>query len=210
MELIFFGINLLLVMAVWHFMLRPTVLDHSRDRLFDLRDDLRASFVSKGWDLGSPEYRRLRDLINGYLRFTEEMSLARSSWMVSEIKKNDELKKYMNQKVRAAFASNDPEVQQYIQEFRKRALLVVIDYMIASSGMLLMFAAAITPIVIVQLICSKITKKVDFTVSVWAGAVKQLRKPAREIVATSKARVAKLFMRPDFIESYSYRRGMAV
>ena len=68
MELIFFGINILLVMAVWHFMLRPSILDHSRDRLFDLRDELRFSFLENNWDIGSASYKRLRDLVNRHLR----------------------------------------------------------------------------------------------------------------------------------------------
>lgn len=209
MELIFFGINILLIMAVWHFMLRPSILDHSRDRLFDLRDELRATFISKGWDLGSPVYKKLRDLVNGHLRFTEEMSLFRTAFVTASVKHDKELQDFIHVRISKTFAISDAEQQKFVIDFRRRALTVAMDYAISSSGFLLMLATILAPFVFFQKFIKMLNRHVDFTATVCAEKLKNLGGYVSSSMATSKAQIARALMLPDLVESYSFKRGMA-
>jgi hypothetical protein len=207
MELLFVGTNTLLVMAIWHFMLRPTILDHSRDRLFDLRDELRETFVSNGWDMSSPLYKRLRDLVNGYLRFTEEVSLFRMTYVTQEVKKNAELLSYVHHKNAAMFAVSNEKQKAFVQHFRRRSLMVVMDYAIFSSGLLLLLALALLPFVFVQKFFAMINRKVDFTIGICISKVGNARQYISLAMMASIALVGRWLMLPDLVESYSLRRG---
>src|SRR4051812_13549865 len=103
MDLILFCINILLIMVIWKFCIRKTVLDHHRDALFDLRDELRKTYIDNSWTLDDPTYKHLRDLINGCLRFTENYSLIRFAILHAQIQYEDELKKYLKEKFEKEF-----------------------------------------------------------------------------------------------------------
>lgn len=209
MELIFFGINLLLIMAVWHFMLRPSILDHSRDRLFDLRDELRTTFIDRKWDLGSPAYQKLRDLVNGHLRFTEEMSLSRTSFVTASVKHDKDLQEFIHVRVSKVFASSDPLQQKFILDFRRRALTVAMDYAISSSGFLLMLALILAPFVATEKFIKMLNRRVDFTAALCVQKLRNLGGYISFSMSTSKAHIARALMLPDLVESYSLRPGMA-
>jgi hypothetical protein len=209
MELIFLGINLLLFMAVWHFMLRPSILDMSRDRLFDLRTHLRQVFVEHKWDLASPAYRRLRDLVNGHLRFTEELSLARTSYVRVQIKKSNELQAFLHDKINKTFHSPNPEQLKFIRHFRQQSLKVVTDYAILGSGWLLILALCILPIVLAQMFLAMLRRGVDWTAAVCTQKLLNMGKYVSLCMSVSTDKVAKVWMLPDWIESNSFNRGLA-
>ena len=208
MELVFFGINVLLVFAVWHFMLRPTVLDHSRDRLFDLRDELRLTFIKNGWDLASPEYKKLRDLVNGHLWFTEEISVMRVSVITAGIKQDDELQSYLKERLEKMFAPVNPAQKTFILEFRKRALTVVMNYAVFSSGWLLIMALCLLPFMAFTGLFKMLNRQVDLTMGVCLQKLQNFGRYASSSLSISTSYVARFVLAPDVLESYSYKRGM--
>jgi hypothetical protein len=210
MELTILGINILLLIAVWKFMLRKTMLDSSRDQLFDLRDELRAVFVKNGWNLNSPSYRNLRDLVNGHLRFTEEMSVSRVSYIAAAIKKDKELLAYQHEKIAKIFDSSDPVQKRFIDDFRKRAVTVAMNYAVYSSGWLLLIAFFVFPFVATWKICVVINRQVDLTANVCAHSLRHFGRTMSIVMASSAACIGNAFLQPDFVEGYSYRKGIAV
>lgn len=209
MELILVGINVLLFIAVWHFMLRPSILDMSRDRLFDLRTELRCAFKKSGWDLASPAYRRLRDLVNGHLRFTEELSLARMSYVRSHVKGNEELQTYLHEKINKTFHSPDPEQLKFIRSFRQRSLKVVMDYAILGSGWLLILALFLLPFVFAQMFWAMVRRGADWTAALCKAKLLNTGKYISYCMEVSTDKVARAWMLPDWIETNSFNRGLA-
>ena len=209
MELAVLGINILLLMAVWRFMLRKTMLDSSRDILFDLRDELRITFVRNGWNLNSPSYKHLRDLVNGHLRFTEEMSVSRVAYINAAIKKDKELLVYQHEKIVKIFASSDPAQKRFIDEFRKRAVTVSMNYAVYSSGWLLLISLCVFPFVATWKICTLVNRQVDLTANVCAHSLRHIGRTLSLVMAASAACIGNAFLQPDFVEGYSYRKGIA-
>lgn len=210
MELILLGINILLVMAVWRFVLRKTILDHFRDKLFDLRSELREVFIANGWDLGSPAYKRLRNLINGHLRYTEDMGISKTAFFTGAVKENKELQQYMHMRIQELFATPDRHQSLFIEDFRRRALAVSLDYSIYSSGFFLLLALVMTPFVAIGMVVGVVNRQVDVTAAKLAQYVKHIGSYASTAMSKSSASVAKRFLLPDAIEAYSYRRGAIV
>jgi len=63
-------LGLCFIWALW----QKVCLDSCRDRLFDLREDVRDHFVNSV-GLGHPLYKEIRDAINAIIRFTEEFDI---------------------------------------------------------------------------------------------------------------------------------------
>ena len=69
------GLHVSSLILIWHFVAKRTVLDHTRDKLFDLRDQIRADHLANGWGLENDAYKNLRKMLNAYLRYTSSVRL---------------------------------------------------------------------------------------------------------------------------------------
>ena len=203
MNLLLIGLNGLLLMLVWRFMLRRSILDTHRDVLFDLRDRLRDTFISRGWDLGSPLYRHLRDLINGYLRFTESYSFGEFLYLEIKVKGNESLRTALAAKVESKFAMATDEQKAFIAEFRREAVTVMMSYMIASSGPLLLLAILMIPVALVKGTLSMF-RKVGYAIF---GKVIEVKWLCSTLGRIAIAIVANKVLEREFVEEYSYRQA---
>lgn len=147
MQLFLLGLGTLSLIAVWHFMIRKTILDHYRDKLFDLRDELRATFVQNGWDLENPVYAKLRLLTNGYLRSTEIYNFIPFQHLESQVQKQPHLMAGMRKELKGEFEVKDQELQNFVTEYRKRALGIMLEYMISSSSLANLLCCVLVPVV---------------------------------------------------------------
>jgi len=209
MELTVLGVNILLLMAVWKFMLRKTILDHSRDKLFDLRADVRTTFIRNGWDLNSSAYMKLRDLINGHLRFTEEMGLSRTIYFTARVRENKELQAFMHERIQRVFATNDAAQRAYIEKIRRNALTVSLEYSIYSSGYFLILAMVMAPFFACGMVASLVNRQVEFTTTKFLQYIRHFSSYASVVMSKSAGLLANKFLLPDAVEAYSYRRGSA-
>jgi hypothetical protein len=206
MELFMMGIGGMLLMLTWRFMLKKSVLDDHRDKLFDLRDSLRSTFVSQGWELESPIYRRLRDLINSYLRFTEHYSFAEFSVLEAGVKRSDELQAALKGKFDKQFSVSTPEQQEFVKKFRRQALSVMMSYMIVSSGPLVIATFLLIPVVaciaFIKLICSVVRAGGS---SVLGKAV-EIQGLLVALINLTIAYVASWLLVEDIVEEYSFQQ----
>lgn len=145
MTLMLLGFNILLLVIGWKFMIRKTILDHTRDKLFDLRDELRHEFVQRGWDMNSALYKELRDTINAYLRYTEHYSVWRFFYMESSLKKNKPLCNYLRQKVELGYRDLDAEKVAFAKKLRIKSQQYMMDFSVYSSGLLLVISFILVP-----------------------------------------------------------------
>jgi hypothetical protein len=157
MEMIFFGIGIILLIASWHFMWLPTMLDATRDKLFDLRDDqLRSHFVQRGIPLDNKLYCELRDLINGHLRNTESLSFFSFVYMVGWAGKRPEIHQMLLKRIDKRFRSDDKELAELASNIRKQAVTIMIEYMVLTS----ISAFLLTIIAMLAMLVSKFSKAV--------------------------------------------------
>ncbi|MCW5617027.1 MAG: hypothetical protein KIT32_18070 [Rhodocyclaceae bacterium] len=128
-----FGIGILLLMASWKYMLHPSMLDSARDRLFDLRENVRTYFISSGKGLEHPAYGALRALINSHLRYTEEITFGRIVAQMVWLKDHEAAYQRVRKDVDKALAVQDATVQAYAREVRIKSALIVMDYAVKTS-----------------------------------------------------------------------------
>lgn len=151
MTLVLLGFNILIIMALWHFVVKKTLLDHTRDKLFDLRDELRDVYVQRGWGLDAVSYGKLRAMINAYLRFTENYSVWQMVAIRTELSSAERagLREYLTAQIDANFGAESLVQQKFIADVRRRASNALTDYSVYNSGFLLLVSAAITPVFLV-------------------------------------------------------------
>lgn len=205
MELIMFGVNALILMAVWRFMIRKTILDNSRDTLFDLRDEVRATFVANDWSLDSPIYKKLRNLLNGHLRFTEEFSIWKVVFFDVSLKNKQELTSQMHDQVTKVFSVNDPVQKAFIQSIRRRAVVAVMNYAVFSSGFLLMLSVGSAPFVFVSMMIKLGGRGVDVATQAAVRALGNVGRASSAVMAATATLIASHLLVPDLVESYSYQ-----
>jgi hypothetical protein len=123
--------NFLLLLLVWNFFLKKTILDAHRDELFDLRCQLRNIFATHN-ALGSRSYAQTRSLINAQIALTENLSILQYV-LWKKFTKNEELKgKIVNNNIDLQDLKND-ELIAAVKKIRSDASFVCSSYMILSS-----------------------------------------------------------------------------
>lgn len=158
METLLFGIGIILIVAGWHFVWMPTVLDSSRDKLFDLRDQtVRGYFVQRGIPLDNKIYQELRTLINGHLRHTESLTFFGFMSMLVWAAKNDEISSEIRKRIEKRFDSEDAELRAFSEKTREQAARIMMGFMIESSVLAMFFVMVGMITMFIQLLWKKIS-----------------------------------------------------
>ncbi len=131
-EVVVLAFNILLLMVVWEFFLKKTILDLNRDRLFDLRSYLRSEFAKRD-ALSSPAYREVRQLLNAQIALTEKLSIFEYFLFANKVEKNRIVKEAIEQKTSFTYATSDPELREIIRRVRMQSSDICMEYMIFSS-----------------------------------------------------------------------------
>lgn len=207
MEQTLLGVNIVLILLIWHFMIRKTILDHSRDKLFDLRDAVRAKYQTDGWDMKSPTYEKLRDLLNGYLRFTEDYSIWKLVCIKVEVENNSDLHVELQEKFEKTFLTVEPAQREFVRRVRSQARWAVVEFAVFSSGFLLFLTVAVMPFVVIFKFCNVLGRGVDAATKVAVSTVHNGGRFAGAMMATAARLVASKLMSLDWVEGYSYRIG---
>lgn len=207
MEFLLLGVNTLLLLAVWRFMIKRTVLDHTRDKLFDLRDEVRSTFVSKNWDLSAPAYKKLRDLLNGHLRFTEDYSIWKVLFLNDLIGKNAHLKSEIHEKFEKTFTSSDPDQLAYMHTVRKRALKAVMEFSVFGSGLLMVLTVVFTPFMLLLKILNVMGRGFDAATEVCERATHNIGKTTASVMSSVINIFSSRLITSDWLEPYSYKIG---
>lgn len=205
MQLMLIGLNGLLLFCLWTFALKKTILDTHRDHLFDLRDSIRATFVAEGWDLNSPIYKRLRDLINRYLRFTENYSLWEVVHMNKEVSKRPNLQVYMKTKIETEFAVADTSQQAFVRQMRAEALSVIVNYMILSSGPLVILMIVAMPFFLCRTLLKACMGALRAGGVSFFGKVSEFYGVFHALGKYILAFIGSFLWAEDFVEEYSYK-----
>lgn len=116
---------------------KTTLRDSARDDLFELRDEWREFWVSGGRDMDSVMYRRVREYLNQYLRFTKSLRFVSLVYFVFKTKSDPHLAERLRLEQDNLFMIADPEVDAEIRKIRHRAVRSIQGYMCGTTLVLL-------------------------------------------------------------------------
>jgi|GEM_PF-6388411 len=202
MALVFLGINMLIIMVFWHYVVKKTLLDNTRDKLFDLRDEIRCVYLETGWGIDGDIYGNLRDMINAYLRYTETYSV----WSVVAVRgelgrpRNASLREHLVARINSNFKTSSVEHKAYIANVRSRASNALMQYSVYSSGLLLLAAFAMTPYFIVTTLLNQCSKGLSAVGTVVARDVLHFGRVTSFIWSLSTGWVASRFIDQQSID----------
>ena len=153
MNMLLLGLNILLIMGAWHFVMKKTLLDRTRDRLFDLRDELRQVHIEQNWTMDTNAYSSLRAMINACLRYTENYSVWGVIWLQTNLsRRSKELNQALIRLMDEEFKALTPQQQRYVADVRQRACLTLIDFAIHNSGLLALMTILAMPFVLIRIL----------------------------------------------------------
>ncbi len=144
------GLNVLMLIVLWHFVAKRTVIDHARDKLFDLRDQIRTDYLTNGWGIEGDAYKNLRKMLNAYLRYTESYSIWKIVSLHNDLSRNPELREHIRKRVNSNFATDNEQQAQYIQSIRDQAFVVLAEFSICHSGLLIVLSLIMMPFVLLK------------------------------------------------------------
>ncbi len=125
-----FGI--LLLMSMWSKILKPSMLDSTRDQLFDLRDQQVRPWFQKNLSLEHPAYNDLRRLINGHLRYTEDLTFLRFVLHLHILNQHPESLAELKKRNKN-FESGDESLRDFVLQIRMQAFQIMIAHAIKTS-----------------------------------------------------------------------------
>lgn len=133
-ELLLAGVGLIVIVGTWKYVWLPSVLDATRDTLFDLRDRrLRRYFISQGLGLDHPVYAALRNLLNGHLRNTRSLSLSQYAYMKGQLENDKPASEKRFAEINRKFEVDEPELQKFIDRVRADSATAMLTYMVETS-----------------------------------------------------------------------------
>jgi hypothetical protein len=147
MSLTAFAIGMLFFIAAWS-AARKTALDTTRDRLFDLRDEVRSSFLDRPEGLSHPLYRELRDHLNRYIRFTEDLHFWGMLFFIARLPIH--LVNEIDRQLEAKYNVSDPALKAYALKIRSSSAVIMQKYMLMTSTTVMAMTVILLPYIMVK------------------------------------------------------------
>ena len=102
-----------------------------RDRLFDLRDELRNHYVENGLDMNDGAYERTRERLNNLLRYTKAMRMIGYIYFSAHVDK--EMVDETAAEFDAVIKKCDSKTATLIERIRRQSCETILLYMAATS-----------------------------------------------------------------------------
>lgn len=102
-----------------------------RDRLFDLRDELRNHYVENGLDMNDGAYAKIRELINCQLRYAKDMRMIGYLYFSAHV--SDEMVRTAASAFDETIRKCDAKTAELVARIRRQACEAILLYMAATS-----------------------------------------------------------------------------
>ena len=129
MQLIIVSISLAAIIFTWNYVWRRTLLDTTRDYLFDIRDSARQWFLDQGYALDNPAYIALRDGLNCHLRHTESATLSGFLLFILTERAHINNSTFIDNTIKNLSAPTN-KIEIYVNTARLKATWIMLGYMI--------------------------------------------------------------------------------
>jgi hypothetical protein len=134
------GVSCLALVAVWQFMLRPTLVDYYRADLFKLRRRLFLFMASGKISSSNPAYKDLRKGINSLLRFAERVTFLRL--IVTALFARQNGRQLVARRTKLIAAAPNSEARQYLALVDEQIAVTTLIHLIRTSPLVLLVALA--------------------------------------------------------------------
>ena len=132
-----FLLSVIFLYYAWFYMWRRVHLEEAIDKLFDLRDEVRDRF-SEEKELDSSAYSALRGLLNGHIKFIDEITLFFLFYFNYRSKQNTKVFEGLRYQIEQELETENDELRKYIADVRKRAETIINDYLNKTSIILIL------------------------------------------------------------------------
>lgn len=146
-EYFLLGVNLLILVFAWKVFWQPLRLHICRDRLFTIREEIRAYFVANNLGLDSKAYKFTRDYINIQIHYAKELSFIKFLIMHRYLNDVD-----LPDITGKALQGMKKEHKEHIEQLLFSGIEEIAKYMITRSVVAIIFTSAFA---IVELIRRK-------------------------------------------------------
>lgn len=133
MELIYFAVGSVSFYLFWTFIWRRTIRGYYRDKLFDLRDDLRVWTIGHGYSLENKQYLANRNYLNYTLKYLEEYTTIGMLAVTSVSSRHGGAVKQIQQAVDRSINSDDTRFNKKIKNLRDETFRIVTAFMVLRS-----------------------------------------------------------------------------
>jgi len=138
--MLFLGLSVLWFLFIWSLWER-VLTEYTRNYLFDLRDELRAWFIEKGYGLEHPSYGATREMLNATIWHISKASYWEYLIFKIAAQKNPEWATENREIVNRKFFSGHREIDEYVHSVRSRSTFALGSYITLKSFIILFFSA---------------------------------------------------------------------
>lgn len=146
MSSFFLGVSLLFLLSAFR-QYRKVMLDEYRDKLFDLRSELRDYYLNNGLNMDSTQYVAMRNLLNGYIRYLEDNRFTTLVHFATLMKKRNVVVDDIINKLERSFITGDINIDKHTKAIRYKAVVTIQQYMLFTSCTVLALSLGVIPAV---------------------------------------------------------------
>lgn len=129
MSSLFFALlGVVLISVSWKKIWQVTLLDFTRDKLFNLRDETRLFFIKNGYGPDHYMYKNIRRQLNLYLRHAESVTLLSFISFIVAIKRNPRYMVTLDKELKKTFLTPDPKLKDFVEHIRAQAADILTVY----------------------------------------------------------------------------------
>lgn len=188
-EVLLFWIGVHALILTWAKLWQWTYIDDSRDRLFDVREELRLYFLDRDLGLDHDIYLTLRGMINRHIRFLEEVTLTQLLSLLSVQRRRPELFKAAENKIQMSLRTDDKELEQFVLATRVRIGQILVLHISKTSLALAILSVVGTVILVIR--------------SLFKHSLARVRGVRRGFFIASKDTAQRIFGGGKFLEEVS-------
>ncbi len=138
-----FLFSLALLYHAWFYLWRRVNLEDAIDKLFDLRDETREIFA-KNNALDSKAYATLRSLLNGHIKFIDEVTLFFLIYFNIRTKNKENVLDDIDDQMDINLNTDNPVLNEHINRIRNESITILFNYLKQVSISMIVFNAIIS------------------------------------------------------------------
>ena len=190
-QTVLFGIGGLVLLIVWSKFWQWTYIDSSKDKLYDLKSEVRSYFMNRGMPFSHPIYQALTNLIDTQISYVSHFTVGTLlTWTFIE---DPKVLTRVRDEISKMFTSDDAALTEFTDRVRSQAISILIVHVFETSVFLMFFAVIISVIIGLKSIVRDMRVSLDAFRRQFFGAARKINEL--------------LFLDEEYIEDLAYSRG---
>lgn len=193
MQMILLAIAMCILGLAWKYAWQPAILGFFRDKLFDVRNELRAWVIHEGISLENPQYMACRMHINSCIRYLELYKFSEYFVHCKTCQDFPDVFELNRRNVMDRFASGNKKLHREIEKTLQRVSKIVRAYMVLRTFFLCFVFACVFVWEILKECCNVLCHGI------------QSMRPTREVLVYAMASMLLFLANTSDIMSHKYQ-----